>query len=212
LYVHLNWSLSSHSRHEAGKEIWFARLGKWQSMPNSTRHRGARSQQGRARRGGWGRACDARAIHAVLMPRCVPCCGVQHVYVVQPEAWHVAWFVCKLCSGRARPLAGAMCGVCAASLASKCSVMRRAMVCWERVGMQHAANPEAWQVERKHAAPSWWDVARGATFARNMCTACRAMRAPRAMRACGVGQAGVMGALASRGQHVPAAREGFLIR
>ena len=108
--------------------------------------------------------------------------------------------------------AEAVCRVRAASLAGNCVAMSHAAARWDDVQVQHAANPEAWQVECKHAAPSWWDVARGATFARNMCTARRAMRAPRAMRACGVGQAGVMGALASRGQHVPVAREGFFIR
>ena len=54
-----------------------------------------------------------------------------------------------------------------------------------------------------------YDVARVARFARNVGTPRRTVCATRAVRACGAGRAVVMCALADRGQHVPAAREGF---
>ena len=64
----------------------------------------------------------------------------------------------------------------------------------------------------KHVA-RWSDVARVAGVAWNMGAALLSMRPPRAiMRVCVVGQARVMCALADRGQHVPAAREGFFYK
>ena len=57
----------------------------------------------------------------------------------------------------------------------------------------------------------WSDVARVAGVAWNMGAALLTTRTPRAMRVCVVGWAGVMCALAGRGQHVPAAREGFFL-
>ena len=63
----------------------------------------------------------------------------------------------------------------------------------------------------KHVA-RWGDVARFAGVAWIMGAALLTMRTPRAMRVCVVGRAGVMCALAGRGQHVPAAREGLILR
>jgi hypothetical protein len=89
--------------------------------------------------------------HAVLMPCGSPCDGVQHVNAMHVEAWHVDMFVCSVHDRRACMRAEAVCKVRAASLAGNRVAMSHAAARWDDVQMQHAANPEAWQVECKHA-------------------------------------------------------------